>query len=283
MKKIIILSLIIIGISANNLKIVEPKKSLKNNSKITTKKIKTKDKFQSNLLNELEIVLDKVNKKEDLRKIKLEKEYKRIERERKNLQIVKDGLVKERMAKGVIIEDDVQQQRLKLEKKRQLLQQKIQYAQVKEQYNTSNIDNYKTEVKNRIIFYKKIQETINNEYIINSNQFDFLNINKEKFAYVSEDIINNIIKEGNNDIKKQNKYKVKVLILEEALKLNSLNKLKQILAKTAISPINRTLKMSNNISNNSKKVYIKILTKQELSKNIFVKSISENSIIIKRN
>ena len=299
MKKILIILIFITinSLIAKNLKITPPQ-NLHNNQLLLKSKThlinnnkksinnKNPNQFKSDLLNELDVVLDKINKKDIQRKIKLKKEQEKLEIERKKLQNVKRGLEKERMSKGIIIKDDITREKTKLNNKKQLLQQKIQYAQVQEQYNAIDLNSLKKEINSRINTYTNLQNLINKFYIITSDEFDYVKIGNENIAYVKSDAISSIIDETLNDTTTYKDYELKKIRLKEAENITSINKIKQILSTTSINinTKNNSFKrnISTSINNNNNQKYIKISEKQLLSENLIVDKITDSIIQLKR-
>ena len=300
MKKILIILIFITinSLIAKNLKITPPQ-NLHNNQLLLKSKThlinnnkksinnKNPNQFKSDLLNELDVVLDKINKKDIQRKIKLKKEQEKLEIERKKLQNVKRGLEKERMSKGIIVQDDITREKTKLNNKKQLLQQKIQYAQVQEQYNAIDLNSLKKEINSRINTYTNLQNLINKFYIITSDEFDYVKIGNENIAYVKSDAISSIIDETLNDTTTYKDYELKKIRLKEAENMTSINKIKQILSTTSININTKNNSFKRNIStsinnNNNNQKYIKISEKQLLSENLIVDKITDSIIQLKR-
>lgn len=254
---------------------------------LQTKSLDTKgepQEFKSKLLEELEVTINKINEKENERKLALEKEMQQLEAERKKLDSTKTALEKERMAKGIITGDDVTREEAKLDKEKKLLQQKIQYAQVEEQYNASNLKAIQEQIQERIKFYKEVKATLPKEYIVTSEQFDYVNVGEILYAYVNSEVINSLIKKSDTDLQNEEILNMKILMLQSGLNIKVASELKQLLTSTSPSTYKLEKAPVTNLSTNTttKKEFLKIETNQKISEHIHIKKIDKNSIVLVR-
>jgi len=235
----------------------------------------------SQFLQELETAIDKINKQDLERKKQYEEEQRQLQTERERLNNAKTELEKERILQGMITKDDVDKEKDKIEKEKQMLQQKMQYNQILEQYNATNIDIQIEMLKDRIKYFQDIKKMLLKEFVINSEQFDYVKVSGDVSAYVSTTILDDIVKKADAIKYNDDDLTMKIKALESFLSVKNVNELKQILNLYAPN-IYRPEKSMQTMSTGQNISYTKISEGQYLADGIYVKEINQNTVTIVR-
>lgn len=235
----------------------------------------------SELIKELEVAIDKINKQDLERKKQYDEQMKEMNLEKERLNKEKVELEKERSIKGISTKEEVDKDKEKQEKERLLLQQKMQYNQMTEQYNSNSLEVYVEALKGRIKYFQEIKKSLVKDFVITSSYFDYIKVNNEIYAYVTTSALEDSVKKIDTVITNEEELNMKIKGLETSLSLKTINDLKQILSLYSPSSY-KTEKTISNTINTQTVSYVKINEGQYINQKIYIKEINPNSIILSR-